>query len=67
MSVHLPITIGDNVWICGSVTIVPRVTIGDNTIIGAGSVGEKTNLANVIAAGVHVKLSDLSPQKILWD
>lgn len=38
------VTIGDNVWICGSVTIVPRVTIGDNTIIGAGSVGEKTNL-----------------------
>ncbi|WP_211091269.1 hypothetical protein [Metabacillus sediminilitoris] len=38
MSVHLPITIGENVWICGSVTIVPRVTLGDKTIIGAGSV-----------------------------
>jgi len=33
-----PVTIGDNVWIGGSVTILPGVTIGDNVTIGAGSV-----------------------------
>lgn len=33
-----PVTIGNNVWIGGSVTILPGVTIGDNVTIGAGSV-----------------------------
>ena len=33
-----PVAIGDNVWIGGSVTILPGVTIGDNVTIGAGSV-----------------------------
>ena len=33
-----PVTIGHNVWIGGSVTILPGVTIGDNVSIGAGSV-----------------------------
>lgn len=52
----LPITIGNNVWIGGSVTIVPGVTIGDNTIIGAGSVLTKDIPSNVIAAGVPCKV-----------
>lgn len=52
----LPITIGDNVWLGGSVTIVPGVTIGDNTIIGAGSVVTKDIPADVIAAGVPCKV-----------
>jgi len=33
-----PVTVGNNVWIGGSVTILPGVTIGDNVTIGAGSV-----------------------------
>ena len=33
-----PVTIGNNVWIGGSVTILPGVTIGNNVTIGAGSV-----------------------------
>ncbi|WP_057915310.1 sugar O-acetyltransferase [Peribacillus muralis] len=52
----LPINISDNVWIGGSVTIVPGVTIGDNSIIGAGSVVTKNIPANVIAAGVPCKV-----------
>ncbi|MEK4249165.1 sugar O-acetyltransferase [Paenibacillus sp. FSL W7-1287] len=52
----LPITIGDNVWIGGSVTIVPGVTIGDNAIIGAGSVVTKDIPAKVIAAGVPCRV-----------
>lgn len=47
----LPITIGDNVWIGGSVTILGGVSIGDNSIIGAGSVVTRDIPANVIAVG----------------
>ncbi len=46
-----PITIGDRVWICGNVNIVPGVSIGDDTIIGAGSVVTHDIPAGVIAAG----------------
>ena len=47
----LPITIGDNCWIGGDVTILPGVIIGNNTIIGAGSVVTKDIPANVVAVG----------------
>lgn len=33
-----PITVGSNVWFGGNVTVLPGVTIGDNVVIGAGSV-----------------------------
>ena len=46
-----PVTIGRNVWIGGHCTVLPGITIGDNTIIGAGSVVTKNIPANVIAAG----------------
>lgn len=46
-----PITIGNNVWICGGVTVAPGVAIGDNTIIAAGSVVTSDIPANVIAGG----------------
>lgn len=47
----LPVTIGNNVWIGGSVTILPGVTIGDNVTIGAGSVVVKDIPSDVIAVG----------------
>lgn len=47
----LPIAIGDNCWLGGDVTVLPGVTIGNNTIIGAGSVVTKDIPANVVAAG----------------
>lgn len=47
----LPVTIGDNVWIGGSVTILPGVTIGNNVTIGAGSVVTKDIPDNVVAVG----------------
>ena len=40
-----------NVWICGGVTITPGVTIGDNSIIAAGSVVTNDIPSNVIAGG----------------
>lgn len=46
-----PITIGNNVWIGGHVVILPGVTIGDNTTIGAGSVVTHDIPANVLAVG----------------
>ncbi|MEB8093521.1 sugar O-acetyltransferase [Mammaliicoccus lentus] len=46
-----PVTIGDNVWIGGSVVIMPGVEIGDNVVIGAGSVVTKDIPSNKIAYG----------------
>jgi Acetyltransferase (isoleucine patch superfamily) len=46
-----PVTIGDNVWIGGNVTILPGVIIGDNVTIGAGSVVTHDIPSNVIAVG----------------
>ena len=47
----LPISIGDNCWIGADVTILPGVSIGANTIIGAKSVVTKDIPDNVIAFG----------------
>lgn len=47
----MPVTIGDNVWIGGSVVINPGVTIGNNVVIGSGSVVTKDIPDNVIAVG----------------
>ncbi|TAH74703.1 MAG: galactoside O-acetyltransferase [Anaerolineaceae bacterium] len=46
-----PVTIKDNCWIGAGVTILPGVTIGENTVIGAGSVVTGDIPANVIAVG----------------
>ncbi|WP_200960539.1 sugar O-acetyltransferase [Oerskovia sp. Root22] len=46
-----PITIGDNVWLGGGVTVCPGVTIGENTVVGAGSVVTRDLPANVVAVG----------------
>ena len=46
-----PIHIGSRVWLGGGVIVLPGVTIGDNTTIGAGSVVTRDIPANVVAAG----------------
>ncbi len=46
-----PINIGNNVWIGGNVVILPGVTIGDNSVIGAGSVVTKDIPSDVVAVG----------------
>jgi maltose O-acetyltransferase len=51
-----PVTIGNNCWIAASVTILPGVTIGDNTMIAAGSVVANDIPSGVLAAGVPCKM-----------
>lgn len=46
-----PITIADNVWLGGGVIVCPGVSIGENTVVGAGSVVAKDLPANVVAVG----------------
>ena len=49
---NAPIHIGNNVWIGANVVVLPGVTIGENSIIGAGSVVSARTPANVIAVGI---------------
>lgn len=46
-----PITIGARVWLGGGVIVCPGVTIGDDTVIGAGAVVTRDVPAGVFAAG----------------
>ena len=51
LEIALPITVGDSVWIGANVSVLPGVTIGSNTVIGAGSVVNKDIPDGVIACG----------------
>ena len=51
-----PITIGSDVWIGGKAIICPGVTIGDRSVIGAGSVVTKDVPAGVVVAGNPAKV-----------
>ena len=46
-----PITLEDNVWLGGSVVVCPGVTIGENSIIGAGAVVTRSIPPNSVAVG----------------
>ena len=46
-----PITIGDNVWLGGGVIVCPGVSIGDDTVVGAGAVVTRDLPARVVAVG----------------
>jgi maltose O-acetyltransferase len=46
-----PITIGDNVWLGGGVIVCPGVTIGADTVVGAGAVVTRDLPARVLAVG----------------
>lgn len=51
-----PITVGDNVWFGGGVSVMPGVTIGSNVVIGGGSLVNKDIPSNVVAAGNPCKV-----------
>lgn len=54
-----PITLRDNVWLGGGVIVCPGVTIGENSVIGAGSVVTRDVPPNVVAVG--------NPARVLRD
>lgn len=51
-----PIEIKNGAWLCSNVTVLPGVTIGENSVIGAGSVVTKDIPDNVIAMGTPCKV-----------
>lgn len=51
-----PVHIGNNVWFGAGVTVLPGITVGDNAIVGAGSVVTKDVPANAIVAGNPARL-----------
>lgn len=51
-----PVKIGNNVWVGGGVHMDHGITIGDNTIIGAGSIITRDIPANVVAAGLPCRV-----------
>lgn len=51
-----PVRIGNNVWVGGGVHMDHGITIGDNTVIGAGSVITHDIPSNVVAAGVPCRV-----------
>lgn len=46
-----PITIGDNVWLGGGVIVLPGVSIGEDTVVGAGAVVSRDLPSGVVAVG----------------
>ena len=60
-----PVRIEDNVWIGGGVTILKGVTIGRNSLIGAGSMVVKSIPENVIAAGNPCKVIRLLDEETI--
>lgn len=51
-----PVQIGDDVWIGSGATILPGVTIGNNSVIGAGSVVTRDIGPNSLAMGVPARV-----------
>lgn len=52
-----PIVVGDNVWLGGGVIVLPGVTIGENTVVGAGAVVSRDLPANVVAVGSPARVT----------
>ncbi|PMO05307.1 galactoside O-acetyltransferase [Vibrio splendidus] len=48
---NVPVRIGNNVWLGAHTVVLPGVTIGENSVIGAGSIVTKDIPANVVAVG----------------
>lgn len=53
---NAPVHIGKNCWLGAGVIVLPGITVGDNSVIGAGSVVTKDIPANVIAVGNPCKV-----------
>ena len=58
-----PISIGDNVWLGGGVIVLPGVSIGANTVVGAGAVVTRDLPANVVAVGNPARIVRSIPEE----
>ena len=56
LGIAKPVTIGNDVWLGGNVTVLPGVTIGSNVVIAAGAVVTKDIPDNCVAGGVPAKV-----------
>ena len=56
MQYNMPVQIGRNCWLGAGVIVMPGVSIGDNSVIGAGSVVTRDIPANVVAVGVPCRV-----------
>jgi len=65
LSPNLTIRIGSNTWIGANVVILPKATIGENCIIGAGSVVTKEIPSNSIAVGNPARVISQNESKAL--
>lgn len=62
--IQKPITIGNDVWIGGNVTVIGGVHIGNNVVIGAGAVVTSDVPDNTVVSGVPArKIKELKPLK----
>lgn len=67
IQIFLPITIGNNVWFGSNVTVLPGVTIGDDTVIGAGSVVTGDIPGGVFAAGIPCRVIRPITEEDRWE
>jgi maltose O-acetyltransferase len=51
-----PIVLGDNVWLGGGAIVLPGVTVGPDTVVGAGAVVSRDLPAGVVAVGVPARV-----------
>jgi len=58
-----PITIEDNVWLAGGVIVCPGVTIGRDTVVGAGSVVTRDLPAGTLAVGAPARVVRMLPER----
>jgi maltose O-acetyltransferase len=63
-----PIAVGDNVWLGGGAIVCPGVTIGEDSVVGAGAVVTRDLPAGVVAAGVPARVvREIGPQDRVSD
>lgn len=55
-AVYGPVILGENSWVAANCTVLPNVMIGDNTIVAAGAVVNKSIPPNCLASGVPAKV-----------
>jgi maltose O-acetyltransferase len=55
LGIAKPVTIGNDVWIGGNVTILPGITIGNNVVVAAGAVVTKDIPDNTLVGGVPAR------------